>query len=87
MIPLKNKKTYPFQSFQGKTPTGEELRVELEEVYKYLKNEASQVIEELRLLADRHDEVLCMNGEIVFIDGDAVMVIGIPNNNNDIWQL
>lgn len=82
---LRNEKTYPFQSFEGREPTAEELRAELEEVYKYLSTQAEELAVDLTAALDRHDEVLCLGGEPVFLNGDIVMLVGIPNNNESIW--
>jgi len=76
---LKNKKTYPFKSVRGDEETVPELREELENVYKYLRDQTDEALSESVTGSNVHDEVLCAGGEPVFAGGDIVMVIGIPN--------
>lgn len=70
---------FPFRSFKGEEPTTEELRVELEKVYDFLEKKGADFAATVEPLFAVHDEVLTANGEIVFADGDVVMVIGVPN--------
>jgi frataxin-like iron-binding protein CyaY len=83
---LKNEKTFPFRSYEGKEPTNEQLREEAEELYKYLVGQLDEVLESIRIAGDVHDEVLTLDGEPVLLNNDIVMVVGIPNNNSEVWQ-
>lgn len=48
MTRLKSKKTFPFKSYQGREPTVEELREEMEVMYQYLVEQLDETIEEVR---------------------------------------
>lgn len=79
MTLLRSNRTFPFRGFQGKEPTVEELRQELEEVYKFVHDLIRELDEVVEQNLDTHYEPLCANGEIVFANGDVVMVV-VPNS-------